>query len=108
MEQWVPPPSWEVMDKEHQASSVSCGRNKERSRGSDRSPVQSSRKKKKVLGEECSGLGDGLWEGQSATEESEEEITPSSNMRKILTRLQERWLLTPKGGSSAINGPRVN
>ena len=41
----------------------------------------------------------------AAARDSEEEIAPSPNMRRVFIRLQERRLLTPGGGSSAISGP---
>ena len=49
------------------------------------------------------GSGDGSWEGPSAAEKREEEITTLPNMRKIFTRLQERRLSTPGEGASAIS-----
>ena len=63
VDQWVAPPSQEVTDKEHRATSVFCSRNMERIVGSNHSHVQSSRKKRKVLGTVSSRLGDGSWEG---------------------------------------------
>jgi hypothetical protein len=100
----VPPPSYATTARERRVASVSCGRNRERVAESDHSPRQSSHKKKKVLAARRSGSGDGSWEGTSAVEESEEEITPSPNMRKVFIQLQERRFLTP-GGASAISGP---
>ena len=52
-----------------------------------------------------SGSGDGTGEDPSAAGDSEDEIAPSPNMRRVFTRLQERHFLTPGGGSSAISGP---
>jgi len=90
LEQWVRPPSHTTAARERRVASASCGRNKERVAESDHSPRQSSRKKKKVLAATRSGSGDRSWEGMSVAEESEEEITPSPNMRKVFTQLQER------------------
>ena len=75
----------------------------ERTAKNDHSPRHSSRKKKKVLDAACFGSGDGSWEGPSAAEKPEEEITTSPNMRKIFTRLQECRLSTPGEGASAIS-----
>jgi hypothetical protein len=63
------------------------------------------KKKQKVLLAEHSGSEDGSWEGPSTAEEMDEEVTMSPSMQKIFTRLQERRLLTPGGGASAISGP---
>ena len=102
VKQWVPPPSQVMTVRDCRATSASCGRKSERTAESDHSLRQSSRKKK-VLAH--SGSGDGPWEGSAAAKESDEGITPSPNMRKIFTRLQECRLLTPGIGSSANNGP---
>lgn len=68
--------------------------------------------KKKELTPEHSGLigsesEDGLWEQTwpSTAKETNEEVTPSPNMCKIFTRLQERRLLTPGGGASESSKP---
>jgi hypothetical protein len=78
-------------------------RNKEKTAENDHLSRESSRKKK-VLAVARSGSSDGSWECTSTAEESEE-VTPLPNMKKIFTSLQERRLLTPQGGASAINGP---
>jgi hypothetical protein len=49
--------------------------------------------------------GDRLWAGTLGAEAFEEEVIPSSNMRKKFTQLQERQLLTLEGGASAISRP---
>ena len=105
VEQSAPPPSHAMSAKDPRTTSVSCGRNKERSTGSDPSPGQSSRKEKKASGTARSGSGDGSGEDLAAAGDFEEEIAPSPNMRRVFTRLQERRLLTPGGGSSTISGP---
>jgi hypothetical protein len=87
MEQFTPP-SQVRMIREPRAVSVSCGRNRERMAKNDHSPGQRSRKRK-VLAEAHSGSGDRSWEGTLAAEDYKEEVTPSPNMRKIFTRLQE-------------------
>jgi hypothetical protein len=87
LEQWVPPPSHTTTTRERRAALASCGQNRERIAESDHSPWQRSHKKKKVLAARRSGSGEGSWEGTSAVEESEEEITPSPNMRKVFTQL---------------------
>ena len=103
--QWMPPPSHAMSAKDPRTTSVSCVRNRERTTGSDPSPVQSSRKEKKAFGIARSRSGDGSGEDPSAAGDFEEEIAPSPNMRRVFTRLQEHRLLTPKGSSSAISGP---
>jgi hypothetical protein len=102
LEQWVAPPSLAMTARERRTASVSCGRNREKVAESDHSPRWSSRKKK-VLAARRSGSGDGSGEDSSA--ETEEELTLSLNVRRAFTRLQEKRLLTPGGGASAINGP---
>jgi hypothetical protein len=67
---------------------------------SDHSPRRSSRNKKKVLATRRSGSGYGSGEDSSA--ETDEELAPSPNVRRVFTRLQERRLLTPGEGASAI------
>jgi hypothetical protein len=54
-----------------------------------------------------SGSGDGSRDGsgEDSSTESEEELAPSPNMRRVFTRLQEIRLLTPGGGASAISRP---
>ena len=42
---------------------------------------------------------------KSRADDSDDETIPSSNIRKVFTRLQNRLLLTLGGGASAINGP---
>ena len=68
--------------------------------------------KKKELTPEHSGLigsesEDGLWEQTwpSTAKETNEEVTPSPNMCKIFTWLQERRLLTLGGGASESSKP---
>ena len=101
---WAPPPSHAMSTRDPRTTSVSCGRNRERPTGSDPSPGQSSRKEKKAFGAARSGSGDGSGEDPDVAGDSEEEIAPSPNMKRVFTRLQERRLLTPGGGSSAISG----
>jgi hypothetical protein len=100
VEQWAPPPSRAMSARDPRATSVSTGRNRERATGGDPSSVQRPRKERKA-----SGSGDGSGEDPSYAGDSEEEIVPSPNVRRAFTRLQERRLLTPGGGSSAISGP---
>jgi hypothetical protein len=99
LEQWVHPPSLATTARERRTTSVSCGKNRERVAESDHSPRQSFRKKKKVLAACRSGSG------EDSSAESEEELAPSPNVRRVFTRLQERRLLNPGGGASAINRP---
>ena len=99
------PPSHAMSARDPRTTSVSCGRNRERTTGSDPSSGQSSRKEKKASGTARSKSGDGIREDPSAAGDSEDEIAPSPNMRRVFTRLQERHFLTPGGGSSAISGP---
>ena len=105
VEQWTPLPSHAMSARDPRTASVSCGRNRERTTGNDPSPGQSSRKEKKASGTVRSRSGDGSKENPATAGDSEEEIAPSPNMRRVFTRLQERRLLTPRGGSSAISGP---
>jgi hypothetical protein len=99
----VPPPSAATTAKERRTTSISVGRNREEVVESDHSPRRSTRRKKKVLAARRSGSGDGLGEDSSA--ETDEELAPSPNVRRAFTRLQEKKLLTPGGGASAISGP---
>ena len=108
VELWAPPPSHEMSARDPWTTSVSCGRNKEGTTRSDPSPGNRSRKKKHVSGTARSGSGDGLGEDPAVVDDSEEEITPSPNMRRVFTRLQERRLLTPGGGSSAVSVSRTS
>ena len=87
MEHWAPPPSHAISARDPRTTSVSCGRNRDRTTGSDPSPVQSSRKEKKASGTSRSGSRDGPGEDPSAAGNSEEEIAPSPNMRRVFTRL---------------------
>ena len=89
VEQWAPPPSHAMSAKDPRTTSVSCGRNRERTTGSDPSPVQSSPKEKKASGAARSGSGDGSSKDPPAAGNFEEEIAPSPNMRRVFTRLQE-------------------
>ena len=59
VEQWAPPPSHAMSVRDPRMTSISCGRNRELTTGSDPSPVQSSRKEKKASGRARSGSGDG-------------------------------------------------
>ena len=90
VEPWAPPPSHAMSARDPREVSVSCGQNRERPTGSDPSPGQSSRKAKKASGTARSESEDGSGEDPDATGESEEEIAPSPNMRRVFTRLQER------------------
>lgn len=83
--------------RERRAASAVCGRNRERTAESDHSPRQGSHKKKKVVVVECFGSGDGSWEEELVADDSNEEATPSPNITRAFIRLQERWLLTPRG-----------
>jgi len=103
LEQWVVPPSLAMTAKERRTASISCGRNKEEVGENDHSPRRSTRKEKKVLAARRFGSGVGLGEDSSA--ETDEELAPSPNVRRAFTRLQEKKLLTPGGGASAISGP---
>ena len=105
VEQLAPLPSHAMLARDPRTASVSCGRNREQTTGSDPSPGQSSWKEKKASGTVRSGSGDRSGEDPAAAGDSEEEIAPFPNMRRVFTRLQERRLLTPGGGSSAISGP---
>jgi hypothetical protein len=103
LEQRVAPPSLVTTTKERRTSSISCGRNMEEVVESDHSPRRSSRKKKKVLAARRSRSGDRSGEDSSVA--TDEEFAPSPNVRRAFTRLQERKLLTPERGVSAISGP---
>ena len=50
-------------------------------------------------------IGDGSWEEESVVDDSDEEATPSPNIERTFTWLQERWLLTPGGEAFVISGP---
>jgi hypothetical protein len=56
-----------------------------------------------VLAARRFGSEDGSGEDSSA--ELEDELAPSPNVRRVFTMLQEKKLLTPGGGVSAINEP---
>ena len=76
-------------------ASISGGCNPEPRTGSDPFRIQSVRKGNTVSGTpEPEGAGD-----------SEEEIAPSPNMRRVLTRIQGWKMASPGGGSSAVSGP---
>jgi hypothetical protein len=88
LEQWVAPPSLATTAKERRTTSISCGRNREEVAESDHSPRRSSGKKKKVLAARRSGSGDGSAEDSLA--ETDEELAPLPNVRRVFTRLQEK------------------
>ena len=77
----------------------------ERTAKSNYSPYHGSHKKKMMVVVDRSGSGDGSCEEDSAADDSNEEGVPSPNIRRAFTKLQERRLLTPGGGTSVINGP---
>ena len=77
---------------------MSCGRNLEQHTGSDPYPIQSVWKEKTVSGTPRSETPD-----LEGVNDSKEEIALASNMRRVLTRLQERKMASPGGGSSAIS-----
>ena len=106
VEQWGHPPSQAPMVWERRITLTPCAPNKEKKAENDHSPWQSARKKKKVPTSKRSGSEDGSWEQMwpSTIEESDEEVTPSPDMCKIFTRLQERRLLSPGGGAFGISG----
>jgi hypothetical protein len=60
-------------------------------------------RKKKVLAARHSGSGHGS--GEDPSTETDEDLAPSPNVRRVFIRLQERRILTPGGGASAISGP---
>ena len=95
VDRWVPPPSQGTLARERRAASASGGRNRERTIESDHSPRHGSRKKMEMVVVERSGSGDGSWEEESVADDSDEEATPSLNIRRAFTKLQERRLLTP-------------
>ena len=87
VEPWGQPPPQALTVREQRITPTPCARNREMTAESNCSPLQSSRKKKKVLTPERSGSEDGTWEHTRplAAEESDEEVTPSPSMRKIFT-----------------------
>ena len=92
VEPFAPPPSRAASTRDPRTASISGGQNPEPHVRNDPSPIQSVRKGNTIFGTP---------EGEG----SEEEITPSPNMKWVLTRLQDRKNALPEGGSSAISGP---
>lgn len=95
VEQWVPPPSQVISVREHWVASASCNQHREMMAESDQFALAELSQKKKVLAATHFGSGDRSWEGASALEESEEEVTPSLNMRKILHSIARATTFDP-------------
>ena len=100
LEPYAHPPSRAASTRDPRTTSVSGGRNPEPHTGSDPSPIQSVRKGNTVSRTPRSGTPEPGGPG-----DSEEEIAPSPNMRRVFTRLQDRKMASPRGGSSAVSGP---
>jgi hypothetical protein len=66
---------------------------------------QGSDKDKDTGTDQETGSGSGDGSGEDSSTETDEELAPSPNVRRAFTRLQEKKLLTPGGGASAISGP---
>jgi hypothetical protein len=103
LEQWVAPPLLRRLLRSAGRFQSLAGLNWEEVVESDHSPRRSSRKKNKVLAARFIGLGDGS--GEDSLAETDEELAPSPNVKRAFTWLQEKRLLTPGGGASAISGP---
>ena len=91
-----PPPSRAASSRDPRTASISGGQNPEQCTGSDHSPLRSVRRGSTVSG--TPGSGTPRAEGAG---DSEDEVAPSPNMRRMLTRLQKA---SPEGGSSAVTG----
>ena len=99
VEPFAPPPSRAASTRDPHTTSISRGRNPEPRTGSDPSPIQSIRK-----GNTVSGTPRSVTPEVEGARDSEEEIAPSPNMRRVLMRLQNRKNTSPGGGSSAVSG----
>ena len=100
LEPYAPPPSRAASTRDPRTASVSGGQNPEQLTKSDLSPIQSVRNENTISGTPRSGTPEPEGAG-----DSEEEIAPSPNMRRVLTRQQEWKMASSGGGSSAISGP---
>ena len=116
VEPWEQPPTQALAVRDQRTTPTLFGRNKERmaetlgNRTLDLSLRHSAHKKKLTperSGSFSSQSKDKLWDqtGPSVVEETDEVVTPSPSMRKILTRLQERQFLTHGGGALGTSGP---
>ena len=83
--------------KDPRTTSISCGRNPESRTGTAPSLIQSVWKGNTIFGTPRFGTPEGERAG-----DSEEEISPSPNMRRVFTRLQDWKNASPRGGSSAV------
>ena len=100
LEPFAPPLSRAASTRDPRTTLVSGGRNPEPHTGSDPSPIQSVRKGNTVSRMPRSGTLEAEGAG-----DYEEEIAPSPNMRMVLTRLHDRKMASPGGGSSTVGGP---
>ena len=99
LEQFAPPPLKAASTKGPRTS-ISGGWNPEPPVRSDPSPIQIVRKGNTIFGMPRSETPEGKGAG-----DSQEEIAPSPDKRRVLTRLQDRKNTLPRGGSSAVNDP---